>query len=124
MQRLFLVLLALVLPLQFAWAGAAAYCGHEAEAANKAHFGHHEHRHQAGSGKQGQPADPAPDKAKLNLADPDCGVCHIASLPFAPADAQDVPALRRVELAPPVPQPRFSSHSARAPDRPQWPRLA
>ncbi|SPC20176.1 cation efflux protein, CzcI family [Cupriavidus taiwanensis] len=124
MQRLLLVLLALVLPLQFAWAGAAAYCGHEVAASAKAHFGHHEHRHQAGSGMQDPSADPAQDKAKLNLADPDCGVCHIASLPFARADAQDLPALRRVELAPPVPQPRFSSHSARAPDRPQWPRLA
>ncbi|SCB27132.1 cation efflux protein, CzcI family [Cupriavidus alkaliphilus] len=124
MQRLLLILLALVLPLQFAWAGAAAYCGHEVAASAKAHFGHHEHRHQAGSGKQEQQADPAQDQAKLNLADPDCGVCHIASLPFAPADAQEVPALRRVELAPPVPQSSFSSHSARAPDRPQWPRLA
>ncbi|NUO86717.1 MAG: cobalt-zinc-cadmium resistance protein [Cupriavidus sp.] len=124
MQRLLLVLLALVLPLRFAWAEAAAYCGHEVAAAAKAHFGHHEHRHQAGTGKAEQQADPAQDKAKLNLADPDCGVCHIASLPFAPADAQDVPALRRVELAPPVPQSSFSSHSARAPDRPQWLRLA
>lgn len=124
MQRLLLVLLVLVLPLQFAWAGAAAYCGHEIAASAKAHFGHHEHRHQAGSGKQDQQADPAQEKARLNLADSDCGFCHIASLPFAPADAQDVPALRRMELAPPVPQPSFSSHSARAPDRPQWPRLA
>ncbi|SPK76552.1 Cobalt-zinc-cadmium resistance protein CzcI (plasmid) [Cupriavidus taiwanensis] len=124
MQRLLLVLLVLVLPLQFAWAGAAAYCGHEVALSAKAHFGHHEHRHQAGSSEQDQPADPAQEKAKLNLADPDCGVCHIASLPFAPADAQDVSALHRVELAPPLPQPRFSSHSARAPDRPQWPSLA
>jgi hypothetical protein len=124
MQRFILVLLALVLPLQFAWAGAAAYCAHEVAASAKAHVGHHEHSHQADSGKPDQPTEPAQDKSKLGLADPDCGICHIASLPFARADAPDVRAERRVELAPPVPQSSFSSHSARAPDRPQWPRLA
>lgn len=124
MQRLILILLVLVLPLQFAWAGAAAYCRHEVAASAKAHFGHHEHQHKADSGKQDQPAQKAQDKAKLGLPDPDCGVCHITSLPFARADAPDMHAMRRVELAPPAPQPSFSSHSARAPDRPQWPRLA
>jgi hypothetical protein len=127
MQRLILILLALVLPLQFTWAGAAAYCRHEVTAsanAPKAHLGHHEHQHKADSGKPGQPADKAQDTGKLGLPDPDCGVCHVASLPFARADAPDVQAMRRVELAPPVPPPGFSSHSARAPDRPQWLRLA
>lgn len=129
MQRLILILLALVLPLQFAWAGAAAYCRHEVAAASaKGHLGHHEHQHKANGGNQdkaaGQAGDKAQDNAKLGVPDPDCGVCHIASLPFARADAPDVQAIRRVELARPAPQPGFSSHSARAPDRPQWPRLA
>ena len=124
MKRLILIFLALVLPLQFAWASAAAYCRHEVTASAKAHFGHHEHQHRAASGKQDAHADKGQDAGKLGLADPDCGICHIASLPFARADAPDVHAMRRVELAPPAPQPGFSSHSARAPDRPQWPRLA
>ncbi|WP_042880154.1 cation efflux protein, CzcI family [Cupriavidus necator] len=124
MQRLLLILLALILPLQFAWAGAAAYCRHEAAASAKAHLGHHEHQHNADSGAHSKAADKAADADKLGLADPDCSVCHIASLPFARADAPEVPAMRRVELAPPAPQSGFSSHSARAPDRPQWLRLA
>ncbi|WP_432261361.1 cation efflux protein, CzcI family [Cupriavidus sp. TMH.W2] len=124
MQRLILILLALVLPLQFAWAGAAAYCRHEVAGSAKAHLGHHEHQHKANGGKQDKAAGQAEDNAKLGVPDPDCGVCHIASLPFARADAPDVQTMRRVELAPPAPQPGFSSHSARAPDRPQWPRLA
>ncbi|WP_455288604.1 cation efflux protein, CzcI family [Cupriavidus necator] len=125
MQRVLLILLALVLPLQFAWAGAAAYCRHEVAASAKVHLGHHEHQHKADSGKAGGHTEGrAGDTDKLALGDPDCGVCHIASLPFARADAQDVQAMHRVEMAPAVPPPRFSSHSARAPDRPQWPRLA
>ncbi|AGW94981.1 cation efflux protein, CzcI family [Cupriavidus sp. DF5525] len=132
MQRLLLILLALILPLQFAWAGAAAYCRHEVAASAKAHLGHHEHQHKADSGAHskasdkpgGTVSDKAADADKLGLADPDCGICHIASLPFARADAPEVQAMRRVELAPPASQPGFSSHSARAPDRPQWLRLA
>ncbi|WP_354683087.1 cation efflux protein, CzcI family [Cupriavidus necator] len=124
MQRLLLILLALILPLQFAWAGAAAYCRHEVAAAAKAHPGHHEHQHKADATSPGKLADTTSDTDQLALPDPDCGVCHIASLPFARADAPDMQPMRRIEQAPPARQPSFSSHSARAPDRPQWPRLA
>ncbi|MBF6990397.1 MULTISPECIES: cation efflux protein, CzcI family [Cupriavidus] len=124
MQRLLLIVLALILPLQFAWAGAAAYCRHEVAAAAKAHLGHHEHQHQQ-KGEAGQPATKADaDVDKLGIADPDCGVCHVASVPFARADGPRVQASQRVELAQAPRQAGFSSHSARAPDRPQWPRLA
>lgn len=126
MQRLLLILLALILPLQFAWAGAAAYCRHEVAAAAKAHLGHHEHQHQysqkADAGQHAAKADPDGDKP--GIADPDCAVCHIASLPFARADAPPMQASQHVEQAQAPPQAGFSSHSARAPDRPQWSRLA
>ncbi|WP_444634851.1 cation efflux protein, CzcI family [Cupriavidus oxalaticus] len=122
MQRLLLILLALILPLQFAWAGAAAYCRHEVAAAAKQHLGHHEHQHKADAGQHETKADT--DGDKLGIADPDCGVCHIASLPFARADAPPMQASQHVEQAQAPPQPGFSSHSARAPDRPQWSRLA
>lgn len=62
MSRILLIVLAFVLPIQFAWAGATAYCGHEAgvvrgaahdaapvgvagAAAQVRHYGHHEHAH-------------------------------------------------------------------------------
>ncbi|QEZ45127.1 cation efflux protein, CzcI family [Cupriavidus oxalaticus] len=122
MQRLLLILLALILPLQFAWAGAAAYCRHEVAAAVKQHLGHHEHQHKADAGQHA--AKDSADADKLGMADPDCGVCHVASVPFARADAPPMQASQHVEQAQAPPQPGFSSHSARAPDRPQWPRLA
>ncbi|QRQ84659.1 cation efflux protein, CzcI family [Cupriavidus oxalaticus] len=122
MQRLLLILLALILPLQFAWAGAAAYCRHEVAAAAKQHLGHHEHQHKADAGQHA--AKDSADADKLGMADPDCGVCHVASVPFARADGPRVQASQRVEQAQAPPQAGFSSHSARAPDRPQWPRLA
>ncbi|MBP0636470.1 cation efflux protein, CzcI family [Cupriavidus sp. AcVe19-6a] len=122
MHRLLLIVLALILPLQFAWAGAAAYCRHEVATAAKAHLGHHEHQHKADAGQHATKA--GADVDKLGVADPDCGVCHIASVPFARADGPRVQASQRVALAQAPPQSGFSSHSARAPDRPQWPRLA
>ena len=115
MTRRFILFLALLLPLQFAWAGAAAYCGHETTPAEARHVGHHDHQHQAD-------ADPSP-AGKL-AADNDCGTCHAAGsavlfdasvLPaVVPATSPVVPhALRRVPTA-----------LSRAPDRPQWLRLA
>jgi len=44
---MFAVLL-LVLPFQMIWAAAAPYCAHETNTSASKHFGHHEHRHQAG----------------------------------------------------------------------------
>lgn len=48
MRRWFSILLLVLLPIQFSWAAAAAYCEHES-GARADHFGHHEHDHQ-GSG--------------------------------------------------------------------------
>lgn len=114
MTRRFVLFLALLLPLQFAWAGAVAYCQHETTPALTQHFGHHEHLHQADVEK-------APGQSG---ADSDCGTCHAAGSPAifesagidasVPATATVVPhALRRMPTA-----------LARAPDRPQWLRLA
>ena len=45
MHRFALLLLALLMPLQTAWAMAASYCQHESSRLAAAHFGHHSHQH-------------------------------------------------------------------------------
>ncbi len=115
MLRLFVLLLAFVLPVQFAWAGAAAYCQHETEPAMAWHVGHHEHVHPQASAK----------KADSNVTlDNDCGTCHAGCAQSLPVSGPALP-----HLIPPhavvldaVTQP--SSAPPGAPDRPQWPRLA
>lgn len=44
MRRWLLKVLLVLLPLQFVWAAAAPYCGHE-QASDAQHVGHHEHVH-------------------------------------------------------------------------------
>lgn len=46
MRRCLVLVLLLWLPLQFSWAAAAGYCGHE-QRKGAAHFGHHAHQHRA-----------------------------------------------------------------------------
>lgn len=133
MRRLFLIFLVVILPFQFAWAGAAAYCQHEETVRGAGHFGHHEHRHQnTGSTASNEvSSEPGQDRAhqqvdtkdKLTI-DSDCGICHIASVPFACAAQTSTGIVARADAAPFHPPMRFASHSATAPDRPQWPRLA
>lgn len=118
MRRLLLILLTIVLPFQFAWAGAAAYCQHEAEApyaGSVRHFGHHEHHHSA---------DVKTADGQKALDDIDCGICHIASIPFACTDRPSTETVQHVELVATPSEQRFTSLCARAPDRPQWPGLA
>lgn len=67
-----------LLPLQWSWVLAAGYCEHEA-ASGTAHFGHHEHQHEA---VQPVPEDAA-DGTEASGAHPDCGVCHLSSVPAA-----------------------------------------
>lgn len=51
MRRFLALLLLTIVPLQFSWAGVAAYCQHEAAQA-ETHFGHHAHEDQAFSAKK------------------------------------------------------------------------
>ena len=119
MPRLLVLFIVLLLPLQFAWAAAAAYCQHETgqheTSARPAHFGHHEHVHQAGGGKAGDAGGPA---------HADCHTCQAAASPLiAEASPLAMVSLPSVRPARPGSQ-RLASALARAPDRPQWPRLA
>jgi len=115
MLRLLVVFLALLLPIQFAWSAASAYCGHEQGAGEASHVGHHFHTHQ-GESKSNLAA------GKL-AADPDCASCQATPTPaIASTPEQRLPLTSGVVAAPMTLRP-FTSALARAPDRPQWLRL-
>lgn len=74
MRRWFLLFFMLFLPLQFSWAVAATYCGHESSGTAAGHFGHHEHQH-PGAGDISK--DGSGKLAKV--VDSDCEVCHLGA---------------------------------------------
>jgi hypothetical protein len=122
MRRLLILLFAIMLPLQFTWASAAAFCEHgrehqrqmETGAAPAWHFGHHMHEHDAG----------AHGKTGTKLPDADCAICHFAgSHVMLPAATQPA-SYHFITLRYRVLPVNYGSVPARAPDRPQWPRLA
>ncbi|WP_420995345.1 cation efflux protein, CzcI family [Cupriavidus sp. 30B13] len=133
MRRFLILLFVLLLPLQFAWAGAAAYCSHDsqhdgANAVAKWHFGHHSHAHRANiadaadttkTADHGSP-DGKDGSGKVKLPDLDCAVCHFAGaqlvLPdFAGPGPHFGVAISYRSLA-----PSFLSAPGATPDRPQW----
>lgn len=102
MRRWLVFFLLAVLPLQFSWAAVAGYCQHEKVAARIAHFGHHEHDHEAAlhaahadGADHGDGQAPAADhdhaahakKAPLAMDD-DCGSCHQGCSQPVPMQAQ------------------------------------
>jgi len=104
----------MLLPLQFAWAGASAYCQHETTEQQSKHFGHHFHTHK-NEAKKSSDSKLAPDA--------DCASCHASGAAAIPAKlgGQDFAAASpSAEVAA---SPQFTSAQARAPDRPQWLRL-
>ena len=113
MRRWILIVLLAVMPVQWAWASVAPYCGHETTAAAKKHFGHHEHQHQAGDQKVDDgDADP------LNAVHADCEFCHLAasaSLPAAPDEP--IAALEEASVFA-TPPPGYVSHIPSGPERP------
>jgi Protein of unknown function (DUF2946) len=116
MSRFIALLLALLLPLQLAWGAAASHCQHETEPQALQHFGHHEHIHQSDAHK-------APAGNNL-VADNDCGFCHATeAAAVLEATPSNVASIADARVAVPA-QQRPASALARAPDRPQWPRLA
>jgi hypothetical protein len=125
MRRWLLVLLLFVLPLQFAWAGAAGYCQHEQEAKTW-HLGHHSHEHADGQGATAKASQAVPDSdsdgdaaAPLGLDHGDCSVCHLGcAKPFANAMPDCTLDLRQ-HFASPAP-PRPAALGADRIDRPNW----
>ena len=114
MSRILILFFAMLLPLQFAWAGAYAYCQHETNEVQAKHFGHHVHVHK---GEVKKSSD-----SKL-AADADCASCHAsgAAAITTKVDGHDFAATSvSAEVAA---SPAVTSALARAPDRPQWLRL-
>jgi len=116
MRRWLTLVLLFVLPLQFAWAAAATYCGHEAVPA-KAHVGHHAHEHAAEPAEAG--ADKQHAKAGKLTADNDCGYCQLSfAKPMLPLALQfDTDAHTCIDIAP---QLAFESRGPDHHDRPKW----
>ena len=114
MRRWFVLMVVWLLPLQFAWSAASAYCQHETSAPQMQHLGHHAHAH---PGEAKQPGD-----SRL-LADADCTACHAGTAAAMPALPDGHDFAGSSQAAEPVTAPPFTSALARAPDRPQWLRL-
>lgn len=126
MRRLLLVFLSILLPLQFAWAGAAAYCAHESTdlpAAMTDHFGHHTHEHGNDAHKAGNTAGKTTAKA-ASLPDGDCTACHFPGSHGVFAELRMPGDYRYVTLRYAPRQYAFGSIPSPVPDRPQWLRLA
>lgn len=115
MRRLLALLLAFALLFQMSWAVAATYCEHESSPQAAMHFGHHVHVHKS--------ADAKKTVGNKFAVDDDCSYCHAvhaALIPMAPTGV----ALATAATAG-FSQPLLhGSAPARAPDRPQWLRLA
>ena len=115
MSRVFALFLAFTLLFQMSWAVAATYCEHETSSKVAVHFGHHVHVHKSVDGKK--PVDSA------LAVDDDCGWCHAGHAAIMPVAFEAV--VSNAPAAMNFPQPfMHGSALARAPDRPQWLRLA
>jgi hypothetical protein len=115
MARIFALFLACTLLFQMSWAVAAAYCEHETSPKAAMHFGHHVHVHKSVDGEK--------NAASKLAVDDDCSLCHAGHAAIIPVAWTDVPAVEAASAS--FPQPfMHGSAPARAPDRPQWLRLA
>jgi len=129
MRRFLILLFVLLLPLQFAWAGAAAYCSHDgqqdrADAIDaKWHFGHHSHAHhgEAADHRAAGDKDSQDGSGKTKLPDLDCAVCHFAGAQLVLPDFSGAGAHFGVAISYHALAPSFLSAPGTTPDRPQWP---
>lgn len=114
MRRWVFALLLFVLPFQIVWASAAPYCGHETSTSASKHFGHHEHRHQAG----GEITPALDDGAGSGTYHADCGTCHLGCAATLPAPIPVVTLL--LPGAPPAnAASSYTSHVPSGPERPE-----
>ncbi len=129
MRRFLILLFAIMLPLQFAWAGAAAYCNHEsAQQGNGTaianwHFGHHSHAHQGKLSQHGN-SDSKEGKDNIKLPDLDCAVCHFASAQLVLPDLATSASHHGVAISYRALAASYLSAPGATPDRPQWPLAA
>ncbi|MEH0164841.1 cobalt-zinc-cadmium resistance protein [Paucibacter sp. JuS9] len=119
MRRCIVFLFALLVLLQFSWATAASYCGHEDSAPkHRTHFGHHAHSHE-GDVNTGESAGKSSAKSVLQAADLDHGHCHLNQLALAYGEGLLLPPQER--SAPPTDLPCVGeSFVPEGLDRPNW----
>lgn len=86
-KKLFVLLLVVILPLQFAWAGAGVYCQHEMGQAGQ-HFGHHDHQHKGlgdqGKSESGKFSPGADNDCSFHLNGHNCFLSSLGDLVVAP----------------------------------------
>ncbi|WP_420473660.1 cation efflux protein, CzcI family [Noviherbaspirillum sp. ST9] len=111
MKKLLLIFLLALLPLQFSWAAAAAYCQHEGEKSSQ-HFGHHSHQHDAS-------ADRPDDTDKVVKGHADCGYCHAYCQVSALTSVPEV-VLPTGSTHVEKPTQSYSSHIPDGLQRPDW----
>ena len=119
-MRLFVFLLALLLPLQLSWAAVAAYCQPHKERQQQereqrvSHLGHHEHQEYAS-------AAGGADDAKAGESDADCSLCPFSCAKPMQAERTALLLLPAAALTVlPVRLPHPDSHIAEGPDKPNW----
>jgi hypothetical protein len=115
MPRVLALFLAFALLFQTNWAVAATYCGHETSSTAAMHFGHHGHVHRSADGKM--------HVASQLAVDDDCCDCHAEHAAIIPMAFDGIVAMTSASASFPRPS-MHGSALARAPDRPQWLRLA
>lgn len=109
MNRLLLIFLLMVLPLQSVWSAAAVYCQHEREKSAR-HVGHHTHQHQV-------QADSAEDQDNQFQVHSDCGYCHgVAQATLVTPLLPAMIPFGSIKVDPPPLS--FSSHISDGPRRP------
>ena len=115
MPRVLALFLAFTLLFQMSWAVAATYCEHETTSTTAVHFGHHVHVHKSVDGKK--------EVGSRLAVDDDCRYCHAEHAAIIPMAFDNVVAVASASAS--FSQPSMhGSAPARAPDRPQWRRLA
>ena len=110
MRRLVLVCMMFLLPVQWTWAAAAAYCAHEAPAAAAKHIGHHEHAHKSSGTDSSK-------KVQAGALDLDCEYCHLSAAQWLPA-LHDIVQPAMGGISPPEVPLLVGSHIGLGPERP------
>jgi cytochrome c553 len=114
-KRWISILFLVLLPLQFGWAAASAYCQHETGAAAR-HFGHHEHQHRADSGVDESNKSSGQQAGVIHA---DCASCHGASAAVI-LEPLRLSAASFLPMAPPPHSGSVVSAPLSEPERPNW----
>ena len=110
MQRILLIVLFALVPLQYTWAAAGAYCQHE-QSQDVGHFGHHNHLHHAAE---------SDGSDKLPLVDMDCAMCHVVGVAVISIAQSESASVEHNATAVFDGTSLYASVCASRPERPKW----